>query len=62
LKLVAAATQELFNGTIAEIFKYAQQGVLVFEHMREPEGVTNKLKACLIRLSTPLTYEKISAY
>jgi predicted nucleotidyltransferase len=26
------------------------------------EGVTNKLKACLIRLSTPLTYEKISAY
>ena len=33
LKLVAAATQELFNGTIAEIFKYAQQGVLVFEHI-----------------------------
>jgi hypothetical protein len=26
-----------------------------------PEGVTKKLKACLIRLSTPLTYEKISA-
>jgi hypothetical protein len=33
LKLVAAATKELFNGTIAEIFKYAQQGVLVFEHI-----------------------------
>jgi hypothetical protein len=27
-----------------------------------PEGVTNKLKACLIKRCTPLTYEKISAY
>jgi hypothetical protein len=35
LKLVAAATQEFFNGTIAEVFKYAQQGVLVFEHLRD---------------------------
>jgi hypothetical protein len=35
LKLVAAATQELFNGTIAEVFKYAQQGVLVFGNIRE---------------------------
>ncbi len=35
LKLVAAATQELFNGTIADVFKYAQQGVLVFEHIRD---------------------------
>jgi hypothetical protein len=44
LKLVAAATQELFNGTIAEIFKYAQQGVLVFEHIRELlEGQFNRL-------------------
>jgi hypothetical protein len=46
LKLVAAATQELFNGTIAEIFKYAQQGVLVFEHIRELlEGQFNRLSA-----------------
>jgi hypothetical protein len=43
---VAAATQELFNGTIAEIFKYAQQGVLVFEHIRELlEGQFNRLSA-----------------
>jgi hypothetical protein len=46
LKLVAAATQELFNGTIAEIFKYAQQGVLVFEHLREfLQGQFNRLSA-----------------
>ena len=46
LKLVAAATQELFNGTIAEVFKYAQQGVLVFEHIRELlEGQFNRLSA-----------------
>jgi hypothetical protein len=46
LKLVAAATQELFNGTIAEIFKYAQQGVLVFEHIRDLlEEQFNRLSA-----------------
>jgi hypothetical protein len=46
LKLVAAATQELFNGTIAEVFKYAQQGVLVFEHLRDLlEGQFNRLSA-----------------
>lgn len=46
LKLVAAATQELFNGTIAEIFKYAQQGVLVFEYIRDLlEGQFNRLSA-----------------
>jgi hypothetical protein len=44
LKLVAAATQELFNGTIAEVFRYAQQGVLVFEHICELlEGQFNRL-------------------
>jgi hypothetical protein len=44
LKLVAAAAQELFNGTIAEVFKYAQQGVLVFEHIRDLlEGQFNRL-------------------
>jgi hypothetical protein len=46
LKLVAAVTQELFNGTIAEVFKYAQQGVLVFEHIRDlVEGQFNRLSA-----------------
>lgn len=46
LKLVAAATRELFNGTIAEVFKYAQQGVLVFEHIRDlVEGQFNRLSA-----------------
>jgi hypothetical protein len=46
LKLVAAATQELFNGTIAEVFKYAQQGVLVSEHLRDLlEGQFNRLSA-----------------
>jgi hypothetical protein len=46
LKLVAAATQELFNGTIAEVFKYAQQGVLVVEHLRDLlEGQFNRLSA-----------------
>jgi len=44
LKLVAAVTQELFNGTIAEVFKYAQQGVLVFERIRHLlEGQFNRL-------------------
>ena len=28
----------------------------------QPEGVTSKLKACSNKLSTPLTYTKISAY
>jgi hypothetical protein len=46
LKLVAAATQELFNGTIASLFKYAQQGVLVVEHLRDLlEGQFNRLSA-----------------
>lgn len=46
LKLVATATQELFNGTIASLFKYAQQEVLVFEHIRELlEGQFNRLSA-----------------
>ncbi len=46
LKLVAAATQELFNGTIAEVFKYAQQGVLVSEHLHDLlEGQFNRLSA-----------------
>ncbi len=46
LKLVAAATQELFNGTIAEVLKYAQQGVLVFEHICDLlEGQFNRLSA-----------------
>jgi hypothetical protein len=46
LKLVAAATQELFNGTIASLFKYAQQGVLVSEHLRDLlEGQFNRLSA-----------------
>ncbi|MBD1834240.1 NACHT domain-containing protein [Cyanobacteria bacterium FACHB-472] len=46
LKLVAAATQELFNGTIAEVFKYAQEGVLAFEHIRDLlEGQFNRLSA-----------------
>lgn len=44
LKLVAAATQELFNGTIASLLKYAQQGVLVVEHLRDLlEGQFNRL-------------------
>ncbi len=46
LKLVAAATQELFNGTIGEVLKYAQQGVLVFEHIHDLlEGQFNRLSA-----------------
>lgn len=44
LKLVAAATQDLFNGTIAEVLKYAQQGVLVSEHLHDLlEGQFNRL-------------------
>jgi hypothetical protein len=46
LKLVATATQELFNGTIAEVLKYAQQGVLAFEHIRNLlERQFNRLSA-----------------
>ncbi len=35
LKLVAAATQELFDGRIAEVIKYAELGMLVFEDIRD---------------------------
>jgi WD40 repeat protein/transcriptional regulator with XRE-family HTH domain/DNA-binding MarR family transcriptional regulator len=35
LKLVAAATQELFDGNIVEVLNYVQQGVLVFEDIRD---------------------------
>ncbi|WP_404783137.1 NB-ARC domain-containing protein [Altericista sp. CCNU0014] len=35
LKLVAAATQELFNGRIAEVLNYLQQGLAVFEDIRD---------------------------
>lgn len=31
LKLVAATTQELFNGRIVEVLKYVQQGLAVFD-------------------------------
>lgn len=35
LKLVAAATQELFDGKIAEVLNYAAEGMLVFEDIRD---------------------------
>ena len=35
LKLVAAATQELFNGRIAEVLKYVEQRLLVFDDIRD---------------------------
>ncbi|MBW4518708.1 MAG: hypothetical protein KME16_03115 [Scytolyngbya sp. HA4215-MV1] len=35
LKMVAAATQELFNGRIAEILHYVQQGLAVFDDIRD---------------------------
>ncbi|MDF5713756.1 MAG: NB-ARC domain-containing protein [Rhizonema sp. NSF051] len=35
LKLVAAATQELFNGRITEVLKYVQQGLAVFDDIRD---------------------------
>jgi WD40 repeat protein/transcriptional regulator with XRE-family HTH domain len=35
LKLVAAATQELFNDRIVEVVKYIAQGVLVFDDIRD---------------------------
>ncbi|MEH2323407.1 MAG: NB-ARC domain-containing protein [Nostoc sp.] len=31
LKMVAAGTQELFNGRIAPVLKYVEQGILIFE-------------------------------
>lgn len=34
LKLVAAATQDLFNGSIAEVVAYLDQGMFVFEDIR----------------------------
>jgi WD40 repeat protein len=35
LKLVAAATQELFNGKIVEVLHYVQQGLAVFDDIRD---------------------------
>lgn len=35
LKLVAATTQELFSGRIAEVLKYVQQGLAVFNDIRD---------------------------
>jgi WD40 repeat protein/transcriptional regulator with XRE-family HTH domain len=35
LKLVAATTQELFNGRIAEILNYIQQGLAIFADIRD---------------------------
>lgn len=35
LKLVAAAVQELFNGRIAEVLNYVQQGLAVFDDIRD---------------------------
>ncbi|MFN6519594.1 MAG: WD40 repeat domain-containing protein [Nostoc sp. CreGUA01] len=35
LKMVAAGTQELFNGKIAPILEYMQQGVLIFDDIRD---------------------------
>lgn len=35
LKLVATVTQELFNGNIAEVLKYIEQGLLVFDDIRD---------------------------
>ncbi len=35
LKLVAATTQELFNGRIAEVLNYLQQGLAVFDDIRD---------------------------
>jgi WD40 repeat protein len=35
LKLVAAATQELFNGKIIEVLNYVQQGLAVFDDIRD---------------------------
>ncbi|WP_009630584.1 NB-ARC domain-containing protein [Synechocystis sp. PCC 7509] len=35
LKMVAATTQELFNGSIAEVLPYIAQGIFVFEDIRD---------------------------
>ncbi|MBD2067800.1 pentapeptide repeat-containing protein [Leptolyngbya sp. FACHB-671] len=35
LKLVAAATQDVFNGSVAEVLTYLEQGVFVFEDIRD---------------------------
>ncbi|AKG21669.1 NB-ARC domain-containing protein [Calothrix sp. 336/3] len=35
LKMVAAGTQELFNGRIASVLEYAEQGALIFEDIRD---------------------------
>ena len=35
LKLVAATTQDLFSGSIAEILQYVQQGLAVFDDIRD---------------------------
>jgi len=35
LKLVAAATQELFNGKIVEVLNYVQQRLAVFDDIRD---------------------------
>ncbi|GAX37201.1 WD-40 repeat protein [Nodularia sp. NIES-3585] len=34
LKMVAAGTQELFNGKIAPVLEYMQQGILIFDDIR----------------------------
>jgi WD40 repeat protein/transcriptional regulator with XRE-family HTH domain len=35
LKMVAATTQELFNGRIAEVLNYVQQGLVVFDDIQD---------------------------
>ncbi len=35
LKMVAATVQELFNGSIAEVLPYVEQGIFVFEDIRD---------------------------
>ncbi|MBD2115124.1 MULTISPECIES: NB-ARC domain-containing protein [Cyanophyceae] len=35
LKLVASATQDLFDGSVAEVLTYLEQGVFVFEDIRD---------------------------
>ncbi|MHC0066153.1 NB-ARC domain-containing protein [Nostoc sp. UIC 10890] len=35
LKMVAAGTQELFNGRIAPVLEYMEQGILIFEDIRD---------------------------
>ncbi|WP_225912410.1 WD40 repeat domain-containing protein [Nostoc flagelliforme] len=35
LKMVAAGTQELFNGRIAPVLEYVKQGILIFEDIRD---------------------------